>query len=808
MTKFLNGIVLLVIPLVLFGCVTTVRNQSTVLLKDVLTFSQIHQGDFQDLRLVNQPNQQLKVGNVVDTNANTIKTLSFDGATKITLMPNTRVKIISTGIELLTNQSEQSQLFLEHHPSQPKQLFLAKTQHITIMPAGTLYSIKAFQQDVSVDVFEGGTELFSNSRSWQPKLVNKHENATVRGGNAPVTQPVTVSKMNKLIHPVTQVEFIIAKPHTPQPMTVAEIMNKYNLVHPVTQVEKIISPTPKPKPFNTSSTNPTTMSPGKFFQDPLKDGGLGPEMVVIPAGRIQMTDIGGYEEPMRWVNIKYQFAMGKFEVTVGEFKQFVNATHYKTDAEKKDGCWVDTATWEKKEDANWHSWTDDGDWEKKEDANWRNPYFLQNGKHPIVCVTKNDINAYIKWLNQQTGQEYRLPSDAEWEYAARARTTSKYWWGNDIGKNKANCDGCGSYWDKKSTAPVGSFQANQFGLYDVVGNIVEIVADIQHTDYGTVSVISRDCPWRNEPSNCYIADRMYSKGSSSSVYGFRIARSINVPKKVKQVVVPQLAKSQPKPFNTIIPKAGLVFQDTLKDGSLGPKMVVIPAGRFRMGDIQGASIHDYWSHWRELPVHWVNINYQFAIGRYEVTFTEYDKFAEAIGREKPDDEGWGRDNRPVINVSWYDAVAYTEWLSKQTRQKYRLPSEAEWEYAARAGTETKYWWGNEIGVNKTNCNNRFKCGNNFETTAPIGSFSANAFGLYDIVGNVSEWVADAWHGDYTGAPTDGSVWSGAANNVGKMKRGGSWSSRPHLARIADRTAAMGGGMKLQTDGFRIARSID
>jgi len=214
MTKFLNGIVLLVISVAMLGCVTTVREQQTVLLKDVLIFSQIHQGNFQDLRLVNQPNQRLKVGNVVDTNANTIKTLSFDGATKITLMPNTRVKIALFGIELLPNQDIQSQLFIEH---KSRQLFSAKTQYVTVMPAGTKYSIKAFQQDVSVDVFEGGTELFSNSRSWQPKLVNKHENASVRGENAPVTQPVTVAKMNKLIHPITQVvKVLVARSPTPK----------------------------------------------------------------------------------------------------------------------------------------------------------------------------------------------------------------------------------------------------------------------------------------------------------------------------------------------------------------------------------------------------------------------------------------------------------------------------------------------------------------------------------------------------------------------------------------------------------------
>ena len=147
---------------------------------------------------------------------------------------------------------------------------------------------------------------------------------------------------------------------------------------------------------------------------------------------------------------------------------------------------------------------------------------------------------------------------------------------------------------------------------------------------------------------------------------------------------------------------------------------MIPAGSFRMGDIQGDGSNS------PLPVHKVNINYQFAMGKYEVTFAEYDKFAEATGGEKSDDEGWGRGNRPVINVSWNDAVTYTEWLSKQTGNKYRLPSESEWEYATRAGTETKYWWGNDIDENKANCDG----GSQWDNIAPVGSFSANPFGLY------------------------------------------------------------------------------
>jgi formylglycine-generating enzyme required for sulfatase activity len=219
---------------------------------------------------------------------------------------------------------------------------------------------------------------------------------------------------------------------------------------------------------------------------------------------------------------------------------------------------------------------------------------------------------------------------------------------------------------------------------------------------------------------------------------------------------------------------GKVFRDRLKDGSFGPEMIWIPAGRFRMGDIQGSGYDN------EKPVHSVNVK-QFAMGKYEVTFAEYDKFANATGRVKPDDEGWGRGNRPVINVSWNDAVAYTNWLSQQTGKTYRLPTEAEWEYAARAGTETKYWWGNHIGSNKANC---YDCGDSFKYTAPVGSFQSNAFGLFDMLGNVWEWTCSEYENKYGGKEQKCSL--GNNNAKDRVLRGGSWGFNPLNVRAAVR----------------------
>ncbi|HAI69454.1 MAG TPA: hypothetical protein DCM38_08470, partial [Gammaproteobacteria bacterium] len=238
-----------------------------------------------------------------------------------------------------------------------------------------------------------------------------------------------------------------------------------------------------------------------------------------------------------------------------------------------------------------------------------------------------------------------------------------------------------------------------------------------------------------------------------------------------------------------------IFQDTLADGSLGPEMVVIPAGTFRMGDIQGVRDSD------EQPVHEVSIE-RFAMGRYEVTFAEYDQFAEATNRKKPSDIGWGRDDRPVINVSWDNVTAYAEWLSEETGHPYRLPTEAEWEYAARAGTETKYWWGNEIGFNNANCRNSF-CDDRFEYTAPVGSFEANPFGLFDVSGNVWEWTCSEYDKKYSGCINKSKV----NDDSLFVLRGGSWFNVAWRLRSANRYFRWLQSGRNRDCGVRLARKL-
>lgn len=215
-------------------------------------------------------------------------------------------------------------------------------------------------------------------------------------------------------------------------------------------------------------------------------------------------------------------------------------------------------------------------------------------------------------------------------------------------------------------------------------------------------------------------------------------------------------------------------QKTYTETTTGMQFVQIPGGTFTMGDPTGKDIF-------AVPPIEVSVK-PFYMGKYEVTFAEYDKFAQETKRGHPDDEGWGRGIRPVINVNWHDAVAFTKWLSKKSGKKFRLPSEAEWEYAARAGTTTRFYWGDGFGRTNANC---AKCGSPWDgkQTAAVGSFSPNPFGLYDMLGNVYEWNLDTQHESYEGAPTNGKArTSGGFKDPQGRKfranRGGSWFQPP------------------------------
>ena len=253
---------------------------------------------------------------------------------------------------------------------------------------------------------------------------------------------------------------------------------------------------------------------------------------------------------------------------------------------------------------------------------------------------------------------------------------------------------------------------------------------------------------------------------------------------------PAATQPTPPPAAT---SAARAHGDVFKDCPKCPEMIALRGGSFMMGSPPGEGLE------REHPQHRVAIT-AFAIGKYEVTFDQWDACVAAGGcSHRPGDQGWGRGARPVINVSWNDAQDYVKWLSATTGHTYRLPSEAEWEYAARAGTTTEYSWGDTFDSARASTGSK---------NEPVGRYPANPWGLHDVHGNVWEWVQDCWHDSYRGAPTDGSAWMNA--NSGDCSRavvrGGSWSDLPDWLRSANRNWYFRDGRSFNS-GFRVSRTL-
>lgn len=238
-------------------------------------------------------------------------------------------------------------------------------------------------------------------------------------------------------------------------------------------------------------------------------------------------------------------------------------------------------------------------------------------------------------------------------------------------------------------------------------------------------------------------------------------------------------------------RAGEVFSDC--QGC--PALIVLPAGQFRMGDDAGNP--------DERPVHTVAFARPFAIMKYEVTFNDFDTCAASGGcdRYRPRDAGWGRNNYPVMNVNFGDASRYAQWISQRTGHRYRLPTEAEWEYAARAGQTGAFVFGPTLTVQQANF------ARSRSRTAQVGSYPANAFGLHDVHGNVAEWTLNCWGSDYTGAPREGSTVPATSACGQRAVRGGSWNiSEPFRQRLAARAGAPP-ATRDDTIGFRLVREL-
>ena len=598
-----------------------------------------------------------------------------------------------------------------------------------------------------------------------------------------------------------------------------------------------------------------------------------PEMVRVPGdptqsgalsflmGSLEDDDaVQDNESPQREVNIPYAFEVSQYEVTRGEFAAFVNDS-----SEYSPGNCTGLTN------------------------NWRDPGFTQTDDHPVVCVSWEDAKEYVDWLSDETGHNYRLLTEAEWEYAARAGTTSTYSFGNIITDEQANFGISGDLGpaNNQVTKRVGSYRANNWGLYDVHGNVAEWVEDCWHANYEDAP--SDGSAWT---TNCTNNNRVIRGGSwadtqlplrsaardntvvtnSPRDYGFRVALNplsitsfvpaaillhaggdirptTQVEVSIKEIYTEENVTMTLElndggdavvSTNTItiapdgdsidrsaaftLSTTGIAGNTTVTlvvtDGRgygdevkipvvvrpVYPEMVRVSPGTFTMGapDSEVGDPSD------EKPQREVNIPYSFEVGKYEVTRGQFAAFVNDSSSDySPENchstkNNWQNpgftqdDDHPVVCVSWENAKEYVEeWLRDKTGHNYRLLTEAEWEYAARAETTTAYHFGDMIDTTQANYRSA--------GTVQVGNYDPNGFDLYDVHGNVWEWVEDCWQGNYNNAPSDGSAREGCRTTQ-IVIRGGSWSDRDSdLLRSANRGVGnKDGRSSLNFNGFRVA----
>ena len=609
------------------------------------------------------------------------------------------------------------------------------------------------------------------------------------------------------------------------------------------------------------------------------------------------------------------FYLDQHEITNEQFSTFVQTTKYQTIAEQVGHAWV---------------YTDDG-WKKRKQASWVRPQGKQSiiesdkSNHPVVSVSWDDANAYCEWAGK------RLPTEAEWEYAARAGT--RFEKAYEAYQALANPNNVGNFFDESAgrefplsevpgapndgavrTAPVGSFPANAWELHDMLGNVWEWVSnrddslypphDLESDDPSLTprkgARVVRGGSWAEDRANDLWENRLKLKaGFRTDAMGFRCAKDISktAETEVQTIITPKLTKEEkPKALSnedvtiTIAPGKSLP-QD------LDTPMVLMPAGKFMMGAADMELTYDNWNmglmltadglveievpedieteeseefallpdsdtsldsgspdcqlypdecaaYHRIRPRHEVSLD-AFYLDRFEVTnkqfaafiqATNYQTLAEKNGKAygfSTETEPWGGDikeaswrrpegtvsvfdseraSHPIVSVSWAEAKAYCEWNGK------RLPTEAEWEYAARGGTRTQFWWGKAYPKSKKlgnfadqatqwkNLQLLFIDGylDEFPRTAPVGSFEPNPWGLHDMTGNVKEWVADWYDKDYYSnspehAPTE--------PDTGRFKtvRGNSWTSQD--LSLAERSSIVPTHVSADL-GFRCAKDAE
>ncbi|HRR31388.1 MAG TPA: SUMF1/EgtB/PvdO family nonheme iron enzyme, partial [Candidatus Sumerlaeia bacterium] len=561
------------------------------------------------------------------------------------------------------------------------------------------------------------------------------------------------------------------------------------------------------------------------------------EMVYIKGGEFEMgsseTETAALEDehPLHKVILSDYF-IGKYEVTRKQFQLFVNETGYITDAERG------TKT-EGKGSMIFPGFYNDPS------INWRNPGFEQGDNHPVTCVSWNDAQKFCEWLSKKTNKSFCLPSEAQWEYACRAGSNTFFFRETmEAGHGLINFLDMSTakrynllfypYSDKfESTAPVGSFKPNDFGLYDMAGNVFEWCFDwydskayekaANKNTFGPVNgkeKVYRGGGWFSTLLECRPARRRSIEPQRrSSWIGFRVARLVNSQtssNSIQNEMIP-LSQIQPKPFQTEnpaninstpsptplnIPKTGTVRKVDLGDGII-LEMVYIPSGTYDMGCNDGEP--------DERPVHMISVD-GFWIGKYEVTQEQY---KAVMGTNPSHFKGV---NNPVEMVSWYDAMEFCKKLSQKTRMNFTLPSEAQWEYACRARTQTRFSFGDNVGdlwkygnycdaSNTSGFSWKDKAHNDGnDKTSPVGSYRPNSFGLYDMHGNVWEWCLDFYdEGFYR---TQAASRRNPINNNQSKKRvlrSGSWFHEWWGCRSTDRICYPPDA-RIDYNGFRVVSS--
>ncbi|MFH0780590.1 MAG: FlgO family outer membrane protein [Pseudomonadota bacterium] len=551
-------------------------------------------------------------------------------------------------------------------------------------------------------------------------------------------------------------------------------------------------------------------SPGE--RDNLASGGQGPAMLPLPTGAFMMGSDKFPEKPPHFVKIDRQVSLMVSEVTFEEYEKFCTETN--------------TAV------------PDDSRWGKKD--------------RPVINVSWHDAQAYASWLTKETGNIYRLPSEAEWEWAISTGNGTIYAWGNGFKPDLANCKTCSSQGASTQAVPTRSFPANKFGFHDMAGNVWEWVEDCWVDNYTNVSddqsprkftgkcsnYTLRGGGWNSPERQISTTSRLgISADTKSNFIGFRLVKESNslpaalpresssisitktaaapqvqkvmttAAKKTEEIKKPPMAEEeQPRSKagvegsrkekvevqatpKTIEPIIDVSsLAKTLTDPVTGMEFVLLPGGCFKMGDTFGDGDPD------EKPLHEVCVD-SFYMGKYEVTQGQY----QTVTGNNPS-KFQKDDNYPVEKVSWNDVQNFIRLLTGKSGSKYRLPTEAEWEYAARSGGKSeKYAGGNEIDAVAWYNKN---CGGG---TNPVGQKQPNGLGLYDMSGNVREWCGDWYDSSYYGNSPRNSP-KGSSSGSDYVVRGGSWGGSAGNARATSRFAGAPSFANVDL-GFRLVLPI-